>query len=249
MAEGVGFFARLGNLWKGFLSLTIKGLEEDHPEAVYEAAIQDRTKRYNELKKAVSGLVYLRNKLQSELEQKTKELAEIQAQIPVAVESGEDEVALILIEKKDTLTSEIAGLKVELEKAEAQADEAKSGLIEFQGEIQKLKDEKERMLAKRASAQARIQIQESLDGLSMEADLKALEGVRESIHKMAAEAEVGAEIGEESLDRKLKDIRKKTVAASARAQLEALKRAQQNKAQESTAGTAVQAQVEAKKSL
>ena len=88
MAEGVGFFARLRNLWNGFLSLWIEGIESDHPEAVYEAAIQERVKQYEELKKAVSGLVYLRTKLQTDLEKATKELEEVQAQIPVAVESG-----------------------------------------------------------------------------------------------------------------------------------------------------------------
>ena len=249
MGEGVGFFARLGNLWRGFLSLWIEGLEAEHPEAVYEAAIEERTRQYQELKKAVSGLVYLRNKLQGELEQKTKELAEVQAQIPVAVESGEDDVALVLIEKKDALTAEIANLKAELEKAQVQAEEAKSSLISFQAEIQKLKDEKEQMLAKRANAKARIQIQEALDGLSTDADLKALEGVRESIHKLAAQADVGAEIGEQSLDRKLDKIKKRAASASARAQLEALKKAQAGQAAETSTVPASSVAAEAKKSL
>lgn len=232
MAEGVGFFSRLKNLWRGFLSLWIEGIEAEHPEAVYEAAIEERIKQYNELKKAVSGLVYMRNKLQADLEKKTKELNEVQAQIPVAVESGEDDVALVLIEKKDSLTAEIAGLRDELAKAEGQADEAKSSLLSFQGEINKLKSEKDEMLAKRANAQARIQIQESLDGLSTDADIKALDGVRESIQKMSAEADVGAEIGEQSLDKKLEKIKQKTASSSAKAQLAALKQAKQEKAQE-----------------
>lgn len=246
MAEGVGFFARLKNLWRGFLGLWIEGIEAEHPEAVYEAAIQERIKQYNELKKAVSGLVYLRNKLQTDLEKKTKDLNEVQAQIPVAVQSGEDDVALVLIEKKDTLTNEIAGLKDELNKAETQADEAKSSLLSFQGEINKLKAEKDEMLAKRANATARIQIQESLDGLSTDADIKALDGVRESIHKLAAQADVGSEIGEQSLDKKLEKIKKKTASASARAQLDALKLAQQPAQEAPVVQAAVVAEVQKK---
>ena len=226
MAEGVGFFSRLRNLWRGFLGLWIEGIESEHPEAVYEAAIQGRVKQYNDLKKAVSGLVYLRNKLSADLEKKTKDLHEVNAQIPVAVQAGEDDVALVLLEKKEALTAEITGLRDELTKAEAQAEEAKSSLLQFQGEINKLKGEKDSMLAKRANAEARIKIQETLNGLSMDADIKALDGVRESIHKMSAEADVGKEIGEQSLDSKLAAIKKKTATASARAQLEALKQAQ-----------------------
>ena len=220
----MGFFDRLGNVWKGFLSLWISDYESKNPEAVYEAAIEERKKKYLELKKAVSGIVYLRNKIQAELEQAETELRDINAQIPVAVQEGEDEVALVLIEKKDTLDAKVVELRGELDKVSVQAEEAKAGLISFQGEIEKLKREKSEMLAKKATAEARIQIQESLEGMSADADIKALENVRESIHKLQAEADVGGEIKDQSLDAKLAKIRAKTGNAAARSKLEEMKR-------------------------
>ena len=174
----MSFFERLANVWKGFFGLFIADVERNNPEAVYESAIEERIKKHKELKKAVSGIVYLRNKLQSELEQFERELAEVQVQIPIAVEEGEDDVAMVLIQRKDELTAKISSHQVELEKIAAQAEEAKSGLIAFQAEIEKLRREKEEMLAKKASAEARISIQETLDGLSTDADIKALENVR-----------------------------------------------------------------------
>lgn len=231
-----GFFGRLSNLWNGFLSLFIQNMENEHPEAVYEAAIQAQIQKYSELKKAVSGLVYLRNKLSTDLEKKSKDLVDVEAQIPVAVQQGEDEVAVVLLERKDSLTAEIASLRAELTKAEAQAEDAKSSLLTFQAEINKLKREKEEMLAKRANAEARIRIEEQLSGMSTDADLKALEGVRESIHKLSAEADVNKEIGDQSLDRKLSKIKAATGTASARAQLDALKKAQAANAQASAMG-------------
>jgi len=235
----MGFFDRLANVWKGFLSLWVSDIENKNPEAVYESAIEERIKKHRELKKAVSGIVYLRNKTQSELEAKEKELAEIQIQIPVAVEEGEDEAALVLIERRDSLASSITTLRAELEKVSAQAEDAKQGLITFQGEIEKLKREKEEMLAKRANAQARIQIRETLDGLSTDADIKALDNVRESIHKVQAEADVSSEIGEESLDAKLKKIKSKAASATARSQLDEMKKqlaAKKSAAAEQAAG-------------
>jgi len=220
----MGFFDRLSQVWKGFLSLWISDIENRNPEAVYEAAIEERIKKHRELKKAVSGIVYLRNKLQAELDQKEKELAEIQLQIPVAVEEGEDEAALVLIEKKDELDVAIAGLQAELDKVRNQAEDAKSGLLQFQSEIEKLKREKIEMLAKKQNAEARIKIQETLEGLSTDADIKALENVRETIHKRAAEADVSGEIKGESLDAKLKKIKAKTANAAARSQLAEMKK-------------------------
>ncbi|MEE2751562.1 MAG: PspA/IM30 family protein [Myxococcota bacterium] len=220
----MGFFSRLGNLWKGFWSGVIGGAETSNPEAVYEAAIEERISRHAELKKAVSGIVYLRNKTQTELDDKQKELGEIQTQIPVAVEEGEDEAALVLIQKKDELTVQIAELQVTLEKNAAEAEDSKRSLIAFAGEIEALKREKDQMLARKANAEARIQIQETLDGLSTEADIRALENVRENIEKLQAEAEIGDEIDGASLDEKLANIREKAADSNAQSQLDELKK-------------------------
>jgi phage shock protein A len=220
----MGLFDRIANVWKGFISLWVSEVEQKNPEAVYEAAIEERVKKHRDLKKAVSGIVYLRNKLTSELEQAEKELGEVQIQIPVAVQEGEDDVALVLIQKKDQLTGKIVQVSAELEKIKVQAEEAKSGLIAFQGEIEKLKREKNEVLAKKANAEARISIQETLDGLSTDADIKALENVREHVDKLQAQADVGAEIKGESLDDKLSKIKAKTASAAAQSQLAELKK-------------------------
>ena len=160
----MGFFERLVNYWKGVFGLKISDLESRNPEAIYEAAIDERINKHRELKKAVSGIVYLRNKAQAELEQKEAELKEVNAQIPVAVQEGEDEAALVLIQKKDELDFAIVQIRADLEKVSAQAEEAKAGLIAFQAEIAKLKREKQEMLAKikskAADASARAQLDE-----------------------------------------------------------------------------------------
>lgn len=230
----MGFFSRVTNVWKGFLALFVSDLENNNAEAVYESAIEERIKRHRDLKKAVSGIVYLRNKLQGELEEKQKLLADITQQLPVAIEEGEDEAALVLIQKKDELSTQISEIQAELEKVSEQAEEAKSGLVSFQGEIEKLKREKHEMLAKKANAEARIQIQETLDGLSTEADIRALDNVREGINKLQAEADVGSELAEDNLDAKLEEIKAKTTTASAKSQLEEMKKqmAAQKAAQE-----------------
>lgn len=219
-----GFFERIGNIWKGFLSMWISDIENKNPEAVYESAINERVKKHLELKKAVSGIVYLRNKLSAELEEKEKELKEVMAQLPVALEENEDEVALVLIQKKDELTKHIESLSAELSKVSGQAEEAKGGLVAFQAEIEKLKREKEQMLAKKSNAEARIRIQETLNGMSTDADIKALDNVRQHIDKMQAEADIGTEIQGSSLDQKLAKIKEKAANVTAKSQLDDMKK-------------------------
>lgn len=222
----MGVFDRLAQVWKGFLNLWISDIENKNPEAVYEAAIEERIAKHRQLKKAVSGIVYLRNKTAAELEVKERELNEINGQLPIAVEEGEDEVALVLIERQEALEGRIAELQIELSKISDQAEESKRGLLQFQAEIGKLKREKVEMMAKKASAEARIQIQDTLNGLSTDADIKALENVRENIHQLQAEADVGGEVAGASIDQKLAGIRSRAATMSASRKLEAMKKAQ-----------------------
>jgi phage shock protein A len=224
MEHDMGFFSRLGQLWNGFLSLFISNLENKNPEAVYEAAIEERIKKHRELKKAVASIVYLRNKTQTELDEIERELADISVQIPIAVEEGEDEVALVLLEKQEKLEGRNVELQLELEKISAQAESSKESLMAFQADIHKLKQEKIEMLAKKQNAEARIKIQETLDGLSTDADVQALDNVRTSIDQLNAEADISNELGDASLDAKLAKIKAKTGSANARRKLDELKK-------------------------
>ena len=220
----MGLFGRIANIFRGFLSLFIDGIEEKNPEVVYESAISAKTDQYQKLMKAVSGIVYLRNKLEKELGEKTKSLLEIQTQIPIAVEDGEDEVTLLLIEQKNKLIADIDRIKGEVEKISAQAEESKENLINFQSEIEKLKSEKQEMLVRRENALTQKRIQDQISNMSVEDDIKSLNNVRESISKLEAQVQVSKEVNNNSLDTKLSAIKAKAVSSTAKEELEAMKK-------------------------
>ena len=220
---GTGFFTRLSNLWSGFLSLWVSDLEKDHPEIAYENSINAMVEKYGTLKKATAAIIRRREEIESRLNGRAKELAQVEADLNTAVETDEDELALILINKQNALAGEVAELTDELTQASQDADDAKQSLLNVQSEINKLKSEKDRMLAKMASAKARIQVQEQLEGLSVDAEVKALENVRQNINSMAAEAKLNKELSGESLDAKLAKLRRQTGDVTAKKQLEELK--------------------------
>ena len=79
MAEGGGFFRRLSNLWKGFVSLWIADIEKEHPEIAYENAINSMIEKYSMLKKATAAIIRRREELSERLGTQTKELAQVSA--------------------------------------------------------------------------------------------------------------------------------------------------------------------------
>jgi len=218
-----GFFSRIANLWRGFLSLWISDIEKEHPEIAYENAINSMVQKYSKLKSATAAIIRRREDLDERLKRTNAELAQTEAELNVAVETNQDDLAVILIQKKNQLSADLGELKTDAETAQKDADSAKSSLIGVQSEIRKLKAERDSMLAKMQSAQARLRIQEQLDGLSVDAEVKALDNVRDHIKNTIAEANLGKELSESSLDSRLSALRNQAGDVQARQQLAELK--------------------------
>src|SRR5439155_25410414 len=96
--------------------------------------------------------------------------------------------------------------------------------IAFQKDIARPHEERTRMLARLANARARLRLQETLAGLTPDADVRALEEVRDHVERLAAEARISRELGDTELERRLGLIREAEADSAARAQLEELKR-------------------------
>jgi phage shock protein A len=218
-----GFFSRLANIWRGFLSLWISDVEKAHPEIAYENAINSMVAKYAQLKNATAAILRRREDLDTRVKKATAELAQTEAELNVAVETNQDDLAVILIQKKNQLTADLGELRTDAETAKSDADSAKASLIGVQGEIKKLKAERDTMLARMQSAQARIRIQDQLEGLSVDAEVKALDNVREHIKNTIAEANLGKELSESSLDSRLAALRSQAGDVQAKQQLAELK--------------------------
>ena len=221
----MGLVSRMYNLWVGFISIFVGRMEEKHPEIAYENAINGMTEKYSKLKSAAAGLIKNRAQLEGRIQKAETELADIALQVETAVDQGEDEVALLLLERQDELNAELETARAELAQAAAAADSAKDSLGSIKAEIEKLKRERDKTVAKIKDAEARKQIQEQLDGLSIDDDVKALENVREYADKVSAEVQIHDELKEGSVENKLAKIRAQTGSARAKARLDALKKA------------------------
>src|SRR5262249_7989695 len=215
-----GFFGRLRNLWKGFLSIWISDVEKKHPEIAYENAINSMIEKYTNLKKATAAIIRRREEIDARLSDKTKEQTPINGDLNTALETNQQDLGMVLIQKQKALTEEVEGLKGDMQQAVSDADSAKASLTQVQGEIKKLKAEKDANLAKMASAEARLRIQEQLEGLSLDNEVKALDGVREHIKNTIAQANLNKELGETDLDALLKQLRSQAGDVTAKSEWE-----------------------------
>ncbi len=220
----INLFARLGNLWRGFISLWIADVEKNHPEIAYENAIRGMISRYTKLKSATAAIIRRRDEIDGRVKAARHNLERANQDLETALATNQDDLAMVLLQKKGALEQELAELAAEAEQSNADAEDAKSSLLAVQSEIGKLRAERDRMLAQMKSAQARLQIQSQLDGLSVEADVQALDRVREHIKTTVAEAKLGKELRDTDIDVRLTKLRQDSGHVTARAQLDELKR-------------------------
>lgn len=218
-------FARLSNLWTGFIALWVSDVEKAHPDIAYQNAINSMVEKYAKLKSTTGAIIARRQDITGRLEAKERELAGVAADLETAMATNQDDLAVVLIQKKNLLDAAITELRAEAAQAVADADNAKDSLMQVKSEIEKLKAEKDTMLAKMQSAQARIMIQGQLDGLSVDAEVQALGAVRDHIKSQVAQADLGAELQNSDLDVRLNKLRQSSGAVTAKAQLEAMKQA------------------------
>src|SRR5437762_13829362 len=88
----MGFFSRLGNLWKGFLSLWIADIEKDHPEIAYENAINSMIEKYAKLKSATAAIIRRRDDLDERYKKASADMAQTEAELNTAVETNQDDL-------------------------------------------------------------------------------------------------------------------------------------------------------------
>jgi phage shock protein A len=219
-----GMMFRMKSLVTGVFSLWVRDRESDHPEAVYAQAIEERRRQYAELKQAVAGILYMRNRLEGEIRDRRAELGRLSADVARAVNRADDTGALTLIAHKQTLVEDLERSEHELEAIQLETTTAKENLVRFRDEIRTLEREKLRMLATLANAKARKRIQEAFEGFSVEHEMRALEGVREHVARMVAEGTLEREVDGRSVEPTLRSYRDEARVDAARRELEEIKR-------------------------
>ena len=219
-----GLIRRLRDLLRGMFASWLGDREGENPRAVYAQVIRERTRQYSDLKQAVAGILYMRNKLEAEIRQRRADIARLQRDIRRAVVHGDDPVALAMISQKEGYLEDLERAQRELTEIVSETGSAKANLVKFRGEIRSLEREKVRMLAMLANAKARRRVEQAFEGLSLDSDMKALEGVREQISRVRMESNLERELGDEGLESRVREIREEARMEAAEKELEELKR-------------------------
>jgi phage shock protein A len=224
----MGLGGRLYNIWRGFLSIFISDLEKKNPKIAYENAIESMIEKHNSLKSAVGSLLKNRTRFENQIAEHRRNLERLSAELQAAVDLGDDETALLLIEQEEQTQLQLVETEEDLKRAASDAESAKASLRELETEINKLKRERDRVLAQIEDSEARKMVQDQLDGFSIDDEMKALDNVREYAEQVRAEVQVSAELKSDSAEGRLAKVRAQASKSRAQDRLADLKAKRQS---------------------
>ena len=217
-------FDRIRNVAKGKASRIAGDLERRNPDAVYEAAIDGRIASLAEHKEIAATLVTQRNQIAAQLDGLNRELEKLMAALQGALQEGDDDTALVLEHRRQEVLAAVEAKTAELAVVTEQVEATKAALHQLREHTEALKREQVTAKAQLAAAEAAIEINDTLSGLSDSPTARALGSVRDSVEALKRRAHPGF-LDEEgnSVQGRAEAMGRKAAENRARAELERLK--------------------------
>jgi phage shock protein A len=151
-------FARIGRLFRGFVSLFISGLEESNPEALMEAARQEFRQKMTQYNLALAKMAGVAERLKSQVKGKAARAQDLERRVLANHSAGNIELAGTLARELQELKADLGVDTAELSETEeayqANLRQAKVAQQEFQDKIGRLDKQLSQVKIKEAQAEA-----------------------------------------------------------------------------------------------
>jgi phage shock protein A len=151
-------FARLGRLFRGFLSLFVSGIESRSPEALMEAARQEFRDKMAAYNQALARMAGIAERLKSQVKMKTARVTDLERSILANHRAGNldraGQLARELQELRSDLDTDAAELKDANEIYTENMRQAKLAQSEFEEKVRRLERQLSTVQVKEAQAEA-----------------------------------------------------------------------------------------------
>lgn len=151
-------FARIGRLFKGFVSLFISGIEERNPEALMEAARQEFRDKMAQYNQALARMAGIAERLKAQISTKSARAQDLERRIMANHRAGNMELAGSLArelqELKADLTTDTGELSETEEAYQANLRQAKVAQKDFADKVQRMERQLSQVKVKEAQAEA-----------------------------------------------------------------------------------------------
>jgi phage shock protein A len=219
----MGIFARLAQLIQSNLNDLISKSED--PEKMLNQVVIEMNQQLVEAKKQVAVSIADEKRLAKQAEQEQANAAEWERRAMMAVRAGDDALATEALARKKEHEALAQQYDEQWKKQKAAVEQLKTALRMLNNKIEEAKRKKNVLIARKKRAEAQKAIQETMNGLRDASAFETFDRMAQKIDQIEAEAEAGAELGEEySGDQLAHKFAKMETTVGAQEDLVALKR-------------------------
>ena len=184
-------FARIGRLFRGFVSLFISGIEEANPEALMAAARDDFRSKMAQYNMALARMAGVAERLKGQVKMKTTRAQDLERRILANHSAGNMELAGTLARELQELKADLATDHEELKETEeayqANLRQAKVVQREFEDKVRRLEKQLSQVQIKEAQAEAAAALGNTAFKVGDLGDtLKDVEGVLQKRYEVSA---------------------------------------------------------------
>jgi phage shock protein A len=221
----MGLFDRLASLVKSNINDLISSAE--NPEKMLNQIIVDMRDQLVKAKQQVAAAIADEKRLRDQADDEAKQAVEWMAKAELAVRQNHDELAKAALVRHGEHLNHAQQLEITWQSHQAETEKLKASLRDLNDKIEEAKRKKNLLLARQRRAQAQKRIAETMSSMSEKSAFEAFARMEEKIatneRQIKASAEIDEEFSGDRLQRDFKALEKAHGAASADAQLIALK--------------------------
>ncbi len=220
----MGIITRFRDIMAANINALLDKAED--PEKMIDQLMRDLVDDLADVKKETAGVMATEKSAEREMNECSKEIADLTNYATKAVQAGNDDDARKFLSEKATLTAKLTGLTEAYQLAKQNADNMRAMHDKLVKDIEELEARREMIKGKMAVAKTQKKINEMTGSAISNANdsIAAFERMEAKANKMLDEAEAMAELNK-GADTKIEDLKSKYSASNddIEAELAALK--------------------------
>ena len=217
----MSIFKRIGDLLDANINALIDKMED--PEKMLEKYIMDMNKEYKETQALVAKAIAARNMTQRKFNEAQEEVSKWEKNAMLAVERGNDELAMKALEEQTRYERIRDSLKPELDAQTAEVENLKNLLTKLESKINEAKAKKDVLITQATNAKTKKKIAEVTSKISGGDSTKGFARMEEKVNRMATEADAMSELNGESLEAQFESLKEDSKNAEIEDKLAQLK--------------------------
>lgn len=217
----MGIFSRINTIFKSNVNDMLTKAED--PEKMVNQMIIDMSEQYNKAKVEVATTIAEEKKLKRSLEEQEAKMNDWAMKAQLAVEKGDDQLALLALNKKKEFENLADQFRSQYEAQKQANDKLKAGLRDLGNKLEEAKRKKSLIIAKSKRAEAQQSIQRTMSSLNDKSAFDTFSRMEEKANEKENQAIAEAELNDLMGDADLEDQFSKLEDDSVADELAALK--------------------------